>query len=96
MMSLTIFAAAAALAEADTSALTAQIDSIRMTLGRDEQGKPACRIDQSTGNDRLDEVMCRESVKCVKARPLPLDAMQACLNERRKIVEDRWARGRRT
>jgi hypothetical protein len=80
----------------DIIVVTAQIERIRMTLGRDEQGWPACQIDTSTGDDRLDEVMCRESVKCVKAKPLPLDAMQACLNKRRNVVIERWARGRRT
>lgn len=75
--------------------VTAQIERIRMTLGRDEQGRTACRIDTSTGDDRLDEVMCRESVKCVKAKPLPLEAMQACLDKRRDHVVARWVRGRK-
>lgn len=99
MISLTIFTLTAALAGAEpvsASAIEAQIDSMRMTLGRDEQAKPACRIDVSSGNDQLDEVMCRESVKCVKAKPLPLEAMQACLNERRAFVVARWVKGRRT
>jgi hypothetical protein len=72
--------------------VTAKVNRIKITLGRDAQGKVACQLNQSSGDVTIDSAVCREAAKCVGKKPVPQAKMEACIDKRKNALVKRWTR----
>lgn len=76
----------------DEIVVTAKVNRIRMTLGRNAQGEAFCRLERSSGDPAIDDATCREAAKCVKKKPMTGAQMDACLAKRKRAIIRQWSK----
>jgi hypothetical protein len=69
--------------EADIVVIGRRLSEIAVTVGRDARGKFTCGLNKSSGNSRLDALLCRTAAKCVRQGAAEGAKVQACVDRRK-------------
>jgi hypothetical protein len=62
-----------------------------LSIGRSPSGKNYCRIAESSGDPRIDTMICKDSMACLKPKAVTAESLDACLVERRPALIERAA-----
>ena len=88
-------AAAQTAAEAEI-VVTAQVERIGLTLGRDDAGRTTCGLTRSSGDAAIDDAMCRRAARCIKPGEIDRTALDACLAKQKQALVAAWLKGERS
>ena len=67
--------------EAEILVLARKLDSVSLSVARDEKGRLSCAPVQSTGLVKLDAKLCEATAKCVRKGEVTNDAVKACVTK---------------
>ena len=80
----------------DEIVVTAKVERLALTLGRDDQGRTTCGLSRSSGDVAIDEAMCRRASRCGKRGGIDRPALDACIAGQKKALVAAWLKGERS
>ncbi len=80
----------------DEIVVTAKVERLALTLGRDDQGRTTCGLSRSSGDAAIDEAMCRRASRCIKRGEIDRAVLDACVAAQKKALVAAWLRGDRS
>ena len=76
--------------------VTAKVEQLSLTLGRDAAGRTTCGLSRSSGDVAIDEAMCRRASRCMKRGEIDRAALDICIAGQKKALVAAWLRGERS
>lgn len=83
LASATTLATPPVLDESTATLLRQRLERARAVISRDAHGKAVCAARPTTDEDRLDEMLCDEALRCVARGAKGVGAVNACVAPRR-------------
>jgi hypothetical protein len=82
---------AAPLTDDELTVTAERMRSVALSIGRSPSDKNYCRIAKSSGDPRIDKMICKDSMACLKPKAVTAESLDACLVERRPALIERAA-----
>jgi hypothetical protein len=98
LMAATIASAPVASAQADADSeivVSAQIERVALTLGRDDQGRTTCSLTKSSGDPAIDSAVCKRASHCMKPGAIDLPKLDKCIDGQKQALIAAWMKGER-
>ncbi|MDZ3833319.1 MAG: hypothetical protein U0S50_16100 [Sphingopyxis sp.] len=78
--------------DADIVVIARRMTEVKVTLGRNNEGKIICATTQSSGIAAIDEMICRDAAACLKRRDATPEQIETCIAKRKPRLVKRIVR----